>query len=1119
VIPASWPTGKYNITVYTDYYDDVFEFIFNDNNEKTVQVIVTQWLPDLTVTHVNVSATADTVQAYVRVSFSVENVGAGDTIEAPWYDTVYLSSQVNFIQRDALWLGDFPHRVNLASGKEYNMDPGPIRVSRDVFGERFVHVITNVYGTVSEQNVKSNTRASGNVTLPLVQPDLVVINFTLESTKEPLISDSQVLLNWTVENHGTGSTLLKSWHDTVHLSSSPTIENNSTKLTKVFFDRQSLGPGRRYNHVSLVKLPLNITGTNFLVLKVNEGGSLVEMDAKTNNLAWMRVKILPAPLPDLAVVDTSFVFEEERRFLTVYWSVANTGSWMRKSASWLDRVIVSPSRGVIDGKDARVLVSERVTAKLDEQQEYGLSVALQIDNSIRGKFYVHAVTNANKNLSEVPGVLNNVRLARQILSVPPPLAARLILTIISSFPSRMTLGTPFPIAFRVQNVGFVTTKKTSWTDALYVYRRKGANRTEVMEQGTKLKEFPHIGTLGAQSFYEVRSNVSIPRGFDSSAFIYGFADIHSPYTPPDIDEGNNGAQPNVTQPNVTQPNVTQPTVTPTAPTGIIITEGLLPDLQGSLGSTKVETRGGQPLNVTFNVTNAGEFSAQGAWYNALYLSQDLLIDPFDLRLATVRATYLSVNKTLSLSAEVFIPFDTLDSEYYLLLLVDSKNTIWESDEQNNEASLLIKINKTFSSDLAVLSVSSSSGQFYYGEDVTVSWKIRNNGSQPAEGYKCDTVYLSQDDLWQIEDVRIGKPICSYVILNPYNGGANKDTAYSITSELPLTSLGEYRSLVKTRSNILDQNHQNNIAVGPKNLNVSFPRLPLDGCTNVTLKSGEDSSYIVDNVPDEKTLIVTINSNITDAFHELFVRHSKPATAYQYDGGSKFAFTADQEVVIPETIAGEYYVLMRKYDTPSSAQTNKASQLCVRIAKFEISRVFPSQVAPLGNATLRFEGTLFGQKLEAFLVNASAEEDFIRAEQVYRLSSTEVYATFITTNLTIGSTFHVKLVNAESKEEALLERSLVVTRGEPGRLETHVDFPEVLLVDSPGVITLSYENVGDTDILCPLLSLRVSGGQTKFRPVQKDRQAAQLSSAVMFFSSTASRPRWYFTSKGLRGNSI
>ena len=150
-------------------------------------------------------------------------------------------------------------------------------------------------------------------------------------------------------------------------------------------------------------------------------------------------------------------------------------------------------------------------------------------------------------------------------------------------------------------------------------------------------------------------------------------------------------------------------------------------------------------------------------------------------------------------------------------------------------------------------------------------------------------------------------MCSYVTLEPFNRGANQDTPYSVTSKLPLAPLGGYHGLVKTRSNILDLNHQNNIAVGPKNLNVTFPGLLLDACIDVTLNSEEETSYIVENVPDGKTLIITVNSSTVDAFHQLFVRHAKPATAYQYDGGPRFALSADQEVVIPETIGGKYYV--------------------------------------------------------------------------------------------------------------------------------------------------------------------------------------------------------------------
>ena len=684
---------------------------------------VTRRLPDLTVTHVNASVTADNVQAYLSVSFSVENVGKGVTTEAPWFDSLYISPHAHFSQSNTIWLGDFPHRVNLGSGKQYSIDTGPIRINRNLFGQRYIFVRTNTYGSVTENNVKSNIRFSGNVTFPQVLPNLVVANFTLLSRTEALLSDSEVSLKWTVENNGTGNTMKKSWQDAVYLSNSPTVQSDSIKLADAFF-RQDLSPGQSYNRVSFMKLPADISGTYYFVLKVNKDGSIVEKGPQMNNLAWIRAEILPKPLPDLAVVDISFVFEEKRRFLTVVWSVANFGSSMRESLTWVDSVMISSSKGVIDGKDARVMASETVTTKLSEQLEYQLSATLQISDNVIGTFYVHVVTNSNKTLSEVSGTSNNIGVSRNPLNLPPPPAPRLILTIISSLPSQITLGVPFSIKFQVKNVGVAATKKTSWTDALYAYDRKDANRTEVTKKGTKLKDIPHIGALKAKSFYEKTINVSIPHGFRSSAFIHGFADIHSPFTPwPKIVEAINN-----THPNVTQPNVTLPTVTPTVLTPIVITEGLLPDLQGSLGDSKVQTRGGQPLNITFNVTNTGESPVWGAWYNALYLSQDVLIDPFDRRLATVRATNLAVNDTVSLSAEVFIPFDTLDLDYYLLLSVDSKSAIWESDEQNNDAYLLIKINKTFSSDLAVLSVSSTGGEFSNGQGknylkhYTPKWK-------------------------------------------------------------------------------------------------------------------------------------------------------------------------------------------------------------------------------------------------------------------------------------------------------------------------------------------------------------------------------------------------------------
>ena len=350
-------------------------------------------------------------------------------------------------------------------------------------------------------------------------------------------------------------------------------------------------------------------------------------------------------------------------------------------------------------------------------------------------------------------------------------------------------------------------------------------------------------------------------------------------------------------------------------------------------------------------------------------------------------------------------------------------------------------------------------------------------------------------------------MCSYVTLEPYQVGAIPDKSYSMTEKLPLTGIGGYHGLVKTRSNILDFSQRNNVAVGPKNINVTFPSLPLDDCVDVTLKSSEEKSYIVESVPDEKTLIVTVNSSSDDLIHQIFVRHAKPATAYQYHGGARFVLSADQEIIIPKTIVGRYYVLIRRSDMSANKST---SRLCARIAKFEIIRVFPNGVAPLGNATLRFEGTLFGQDIEAFLIDASAMQNVsIKAIEVHRMSSTELYATFVTTSFIKGATFHVKLVNVDTKEEAISPRSLAILGGEPGRLETHVDFPEVLRMLGPeedtGVVTVLYKNVGDTDVAAPLLALSVTGEQVQLRPVQRDKPSPQASTTVVFFAQAFRGP--------------
>ena len=68
---------------------------------------------------------------------------------------------------------------------------------------------------------------------------------------------------------------------------------------------------------------------------------------------------------------------------------------------------------------------------------------------------------------------------------------------------------------------------------------------------------------------------------------------------------------------------------------ILVEEGPLSDLQVILPTTNISYQGGQPAMVTYQIMNRGANSAVGIWYEALYLSRDAILCPFDTRLRSV----------------------------------------------------------------------------------------------------------------------------------------------------------------------------------------------------------------------------------------------------------------------------------------------------------------------------------------------------------------------------------------------------------------------------------------------------------------------------------------------------
>jgi hypothetical protein len=248
----------------------------------------------------------------------------------------------------------------------------------------------------------------------------------------------------------------------------------------------------------------------------------------------------------------------------------------------------------------------------------------------------------------------------------------------------VTCNEPFPFGFEVHNRGKGDADFDSWSDAVYVYHKADGSLKEVTDYGSRLVSKIHTGGLRVNATYTVNTTITISCRGMPDVYLYAFSDVHNrigwKYPP-----------------------------RPKALSKVIhLLSGPLPDIQGNFINSSLQTQGGSPFKVYLKISNTGCGSTKGGWFNALYLSEDVIRDPFDLKLASQHTNLrLSGNTSALLEVNVFLPYDVIGSNYYFLLEVDSGNIVYEDNEDNNMAYVLVKLQPTIRTDVLVSLVSTA----------------------------------------------------------------------------------------------------------------------------------------------------------------------------------------------------------------------------------------------------------------------------------------------------------------------------------------------------------------------------------------------------------------------------
>lgn len=1041
-------SGTYDLSVHTDYRNQVFELDLDNNNMRRVLITIQQRSPDLSVSNFTYEIEPTVRGNVLRCSYVIENIGTGLTIGAPWFDRLSITpysqgTSGGVILRDTRRLSELPVGQNYSENLVLSLLPR-------VFGNMYLRLMVDARSQIVEENKMNNLIISPAYMAPLY-PDLAVQNLSIVDSSS-IVGGQSVSLEWSVINNGEVIIESPQWYDSIFLNSTQSMDKLADIVTS---NGNMLAPQMTYHQRSTITLPLilDYSLTYNILLQVNSRGHFSENHRLANNAARITAVISPPPSPDLQVTRLSYVYFPPSRVLTAQWTIHNVGNSMRSVMSWTDQVFLSPPQTFFNPAAGIILGGTVQSLRLQADQVYTLKGSFFVPSSIFGEFYLYVVTDISSTVMEIDGEDNNVLRSNTTLTVALVPTVTLSVSLNTNIlPASFSTGQTIVLEYSVMNSGEVALGATSWVDGVYLSSVANPSRSYLLNNAFLLMQTVNSMQLDQNGTYTIMLNITLPYQITGQQFLAVLLDMN---------------------------DVLNIRTTGTFGTIISIERGPLPDLTVNAISRDLNITSGQPTVINYTVRNEGEGEATGRWYEALILSQDAEIDPFDTRLSTVsnpQLGLLRVNESYNQSVEVFIPYDLPTSFYYIFIIVDTRNDLYEEQADNNEDHFIVFITETVSTDLSILDVRVSPARVTYRNMLNFGWRLRNNGSLQARGYKCDSIYLSEDDMWDISDHELGVPQCGPITLDAFNNNMRNDRTYSRPATAPFITQREYYGVVRTRTNIRDPNLSNNIGSSSSLIEINAPSITLDRLTTIMLDPNDIQVFQIQGIPGDETLQATLRTEESHFQHDLFLRYKQPPTGAEHDAFSQFPRSFNQRVVVRHSKSGTYYLRVESL-TNRGATSRYAVEILVKIARFEILSIRPVAAAPLGNVTIKLSGTVLSYFSSASLVSLSGDITY-HSSKVYWFTSESIYATFDLSGAGHGN-YSVRLINEKSGSIAQLNNSFTITAGIPGQLAVNIQSPRRLRQGETGDIVVHIQNFGNTDLLTPYLVL-VSRDQIHFR---------------------------------------
>ena len=1011
--------GQWYVYVKTDKDNQVFEYLYEDNNILRSSTYTNVLIPDLSVSDITIQNPVNPNDP-VTIYWTIRNNGPGSLINRQIYDAVYINSVY----------------TNNTSAN-YTLAPGitilrSVTVNLPCFTNSTVPfmVSTDYQNSINEGNENNNSLTQS---IQVTIPDLYITNLIIDSATW---SGDSMKISWIVNNSGTASVSNQVVFDKIYLGDSPSFTSGNLTLIGQNQRIESLVPGQSESIEYTVRIPDGIYGSYYIFVVIDANDSICEGDNSHSNLAVSSsFQISLSPAPDLYIIGS--VVEDTLNIgsgSTLSYTVTNQGSANITERNWKDKVYLS-QLAYFNIANAILIGSIQQNRSLDTNTVFRQNTSISIPANINaGNYYLYIVTDANSNIYEYTGENNNIHRTQRIV------LKEYVLDLVASNVTGSAIvewGQRSQYTMTVRNISNNPTLISSWTDALYL-----SSDTILDNSDTRLSIINHSGVLSANNSYQCSFSITIPFGFSSTCYLLGVNDLYQSNL--DINFGNNVK--------------VMPITVNSLPTPDLIIDNL----------TVIDPCiAGQITKISYRVTNISEVATTlDSWNDKIFLSTDTTLSGNDIELKN-SLKYISLGSGQSYTDTVFITISLPNNGYlFLLAKTNANNSFYEIHSANNITYTSVNVTIPLPGDLIVENISSES-TIMSGNYLHINWNIKNIGSNALSGQGLrELAYISSDTIFDIHDKLLGS-VTNAIILAP-----SAITNHTLSARISGMKEGEYYILIKTdvtnAFNEIDEN--NNTSYGIYPFNVTIRNLLFNTPLSDTLINDFANDYklnVGENTNETVHLYIRSSDSTVGAVNNLYVLHNDIGNNLDYDYSTTEQLSSNPAIFIPST-QSDYYGINVLGNSPAHNSQNIVLQ--ADILPFELRNINPSYGGNSGVVTIELTGSRFREDMPVWLEN---ENDTIYADTLIFINYYQAFAQFDLTGKDIG-TYTIGALNL-CEGAAYLEDAFEIQHEVPEGLATNLIFPNNPRLNRTISMVLEFGNIGNVDIYVPIISLVSHGG--------------------------------------------